>query len=334
MGSQAVFRCDYRDSGGVLIAERAYAYAYDAVGNRVSATETTNNWAYTANALNQYTSIIGNNDGTFIPEYDEDGHQTSAKPETRPTGDRDFIAVQQGRSGERHPATRRKLHQHQTLVKTETCVWRVADYRIGWSSEYFDRELRCHYYNYRHLIQGVARWSALAPEDEETGYRFLENNAQNNVDELGLKQVGPPIVCGGCLICIDNDSPSGDGNGYKIHWNCRKRKRATTCRGGGTAHWPSGRGSHGAGGEIPPKIKKCLGTRWEIHPEKVKEERTPCCEENEYRVLKPAVAGAGGCVLGYVIYKTIKVCGGGTAGFFIAGPAGAAAGISICVATP
>ena len=59
-----------------------YAYAYDAVGNRVSATETTNSWAYAANALNQYTSIIGNNDGTFIPEYDEDGNQTLVKTET------------------------------------------------------------------------------------------------------------------------------------------------------------------------------------------------------------------------------------------------------------
>ena len=59
-----------------------YAYAYDAVGNRVSATETTNSYSYTANALNQYTSIIGNNDGTFIPEYDDDGNQTLVKTET------------------------------------------------------------------------------------------------------------------------------------------------------------------------------------------------------------------------------------------------------------
>ena len=59
-----------------------YAYAYDAIGNRVSATETTNSWAYTANALNQYTLIVGNNDGTFIPEYDGDGNQTLVKTET------------------------------------------------------------------------------------------------------------------------------------------------------------------------------------------------------------------------------------------------------------
>ena len=57
-------------------------HAYDAVGNRVSATETTNSYSYTANALNQYTSIIGNNDGTFIPEYDDDGNQTMVKTET------------------------------------------------------------------------------------------------------------------------------------------------------------------------------------------------------------------------------------------------------------
>ena len=80
-----------------------YAYAYDAVGNRVSATETTNSYSYTANALNQYTSIIGNNDGTFIPEYD--GHQKSAKPKAEPRGDRDFIAVPQGRSEKRYSAT-------------------------------------------------------------------------------------------------------------------------------------------------------------------------------------------------------------------------------------
>lgn len=57
-------------------------HAYDAVGNRVSATETTNSYSYTANALNQYTSIVGNNDGMFIPEYDDDGNQTMVKTET------------------------------------------------------------------------------------------------------------------------------------------------------------------------------------------------------------------------------------------------------------
>ena len=128
---------DLRNSASAsLDGTNLYAYAYDAIGNRVSATETTNSYSYTANALNQYTSIVGNNDGTFVPEYDDDGHQKSAKPEDRSTGDRDFIAVPQGRSEERHPATQRQLHQ--TKVKTETGVWRVAyngeNRPVAWSN--------------------------------------------------------------------------------------------------------------------------------------------------------------------------------------------------------
>ena len=85
------YNARYELTSASLDGTDLYAYAYDAVGNRVSATETTNSWAYAAHALIPYTSIIGNDDGTFIPEYDEDGHQPSAKPEARPTGDRGVL---------------------------------------------------------------------------------------------------------------------------------------------------------------------------------------------------------------------------------------------------
>ena len=76
------YNARYELASASLDGTNLYAYAYDAVGNRVSATETTNSYFYTANALNQYTSIVGNNDGTFIPEYDDDGNQTLVKTET------------------------------------------------------------------------------------------------------------------------------------------------------------------------------------------------------------------------------------------------------------
>ena len=47
-------------------------------------------------------------------------------------------------------------------------------------------------------------------------------------------------------IRLDNDSGSGDGNSCKIHWVCRSNgKTPTTCRGGGSAQFPSYAPSHG-----------------------------------------------------------------------------------------
>ena len=46
----------------------------------------------------------------YLPLYDANGHQKSAKPKSIPPGDRDFIAVPRGRSEERYPATQRQLY--------------------------------------------------------------------------------------------------------------------------------------------------------------------------------------------------------------------------------
>ena len=59
-----------------------YAYLYDNIGNRVSAVEGEDSTVYTANALNQYTSIQENTDEAFQPEFDADGNQTRVKTST------------------------------------------------------------------------------------------------------------------------------------------------------------------------------------------------------------------------------------------------------------
>ena len=63
-----------------------YEYAYDNVGNRTAALEESSSEAssteYTANALNQYTSISENGDSAFVPQFDADGNQTLIKTET------------------------------------------------------------------------------------------------------------------------------------------------------------------------------------------------------------------------------------------------------------
>ena len=57
-----------------------YGYQYDAIGNRQSASNTTEVVSYTANALNQYTQI--SDGGVITPAYDLDGNLTSNGPWT------------------------------------------------------------------------------------------------------------------------------------------------------------------------------------------------------------------------------------------------------------
>ena len=54
-----------------------YAYDYDNIGNRETATESDITTNYTANALNQYTAV-----GDFTPTFDADGNQTLVKTTT------------------------------------------------------------------------------------------------------------------------------------------------------------------------------------------------------------------------------------------------------------
>ena len=46
-----------------------FSYAYDGIGNRVTAAEGSDTWSYTSNLLNQYTAINSNQ-----PTYDADGN--------------------------------------------------------------------------------------------------------------------------------------------------------------------------------------------------------------------------------------------------------------------
>ena len=68
------------------LGTNAYAYAYDPVGNRISATENTETAEYLANVLNQYASISNFVSSVpscaFIPEFDADGNQTLLKATT------------------------------------------------------------------------------------------------------------------------------------------------------------------------------------------------------------------------------------------------------------
>ena len=54
-----------------------YAYYYDNIGNRETATESEISTTYTANELNQYTAV-----GDFTPTFDADGNQTLVKTAT------------------------------------------------------------------------------------------------------------------------------------------------------------------------------------------------------------------------------------------------------------
>ncbi len=58
-----------------------YAYAYDNIGNRITAQENTAQVTYTTNDLNQYTQI-DTNGNDFTPEYDADGNQTLIQTST------------------------------------------------------------------------------------------------------------------------------------------------------------------------------------------------------------------------------------------------------------
>ena len=63
-----------------------YAYDFDDIGNRESSSERGTNSVYTANILNQYTSISNSlstfQPSTFQPVYDDDGNQTLIKTAT------------------------------------------------------------------------------------------------------------------------------------------------------------------------------------------------------------------------------------------------------------
>ena len=71
---------------GATVNNKEYEYTYDNIGNRTAALEESsgvaNRTEYTANELNQYTSIQENEDAAFVPVFDADGNQTLVKTST------------------------------------------------------------------------------------------------------------------------------------------------------------------------------------------------------------------------------------------------------------
>ena len=68
-----------KNTKGTKVLE--YQYQYDDIGNRISSHDLGTNRTYTANNLNQYTSISNSassalSAGEFIPQFDDDGNQT------------------------------------------------------------------------------------------------------------------------------------------------------------------------------------------------------------------------------------------------------------------
>ena len=186
------------------------------------------------------------------------------------------------------------------LIAKEVSPWQF-------SSEYSDLILGIDYFNYRHYNPMTGRWDRKDPineesfkqlvirgEIEEVNYVYTLNAPIAKNDVLGLKQVGQ-VKCGACNICLDNDSSSGDGNSYKIHWVCSSNgKTPTTCRGGGSAQFPSYESSHGSS-SVPPGVKKCIEgkTRWKSKTVKVSVpiSNTKCCKDEEYTSWEPSEFG-------------------------------------------
>ena len=70
----------------------SYGYAFDSIGNRLSSSSSAgaedgtaaieessgvaSSTEYTTNQLNQYTRIVEDDEGVFLPEFDADGNQT------------------------------------------------------------------------------------------------------------------------------------------------------------------------------------------------------------------------------------------------------------------
>ncbi len=76
-----MFGCNSRSElTSATLGNAAYAYAFDYLGNRATASEAGTQLAYAANALNQYATITETE--AFTPTYDADGNATSVKTAT------------------------------------------------------------------------------------------------------------------------------------------------------------------------------------------------------------------------------------------------------------
>ena len=67
---------------GAALGAAPYGYSYDNIGNRKTAQEIEEEFAYAANELNQYTRIEESGEAPFIPTYDASGNQTLIRTST------------------------------------------------------------------------------------------------------------------------------------------------------------------------------------------------------------------------------------------------------------
>jgi RHS repeat-associated protein len=67
---------------GATLGTASYGYSYDNIGNRKTAQEIEEEFAYTANELNQYSRIEESGETPFVPQYDASGNQTLIKTAT------------------------------------------------------------------------------------------------------------------------------------------------------------------------------------------------------------------------------------------------------------
>ncbi|MBR4171121.1 MAG: RHS repeat-associated core domain-containing protein, partial [Kiritimatiellae bacterium] len=145
-------------------------------------------------------------DGTwYVPLYDANGHQKSAKPKGNPLGDRDFIAVPKGRSEERYPATQRQLYvtayvsesgavvaeyEYDAFGATISQSGMMADsFRHRFSTKPWIAALGAYDYGERMYSPELRRWLSRDPIEENGGlnlYAMCGNDAVNGVDLYGL----------------------------------------------------------------------------------------------------------------------------------------------------
>ena len=170
-----------------------------------------------------------------------------------------------------------------------------------------------------------------ALEERFESYIFLRNTPLNSLDLLGLSS---EVQCGNCRVCLDPDRAGGKSGGYHVHWNCNRK--AHTCRGGGTASWPSGEGREGSS-NLPDKIRECIEqkTTWAKRPITVSVplEDGECCNDESYEeYFETGKKTIVVTVTVIVVWKAVKACGGGVVGFFVAGPPGAIGGVAVGLA--
>lgn len=297
--------------------------AFDLDGNQTNLVTSTGEWSVEYNGENRPVRWTRNADGRVMTmSYDRMGRRVTKGGErfvydgylnigqtvwdpTEPVATRPLVWLgEDGLACFFHDGNKNVVDFVPTGIAPSACHYAYTPFGMDtgsvgdpnpwrFSSEWQDEEMCVIYYNHQ-------------PHEL---YLFVQNDPLNHSDWIGWGQVGAPIKCGNCLICVDNDSASGDGNSYKIHWQCGRHGRPSTCRGGGAAQWPSGDPSHGSD-PVPPNIRRCLDqTRWALRKVEASVPNSKgCCETRHFWTAEPSSSGTS---LGTPSQKMIGLCSGG-----------------------